>query len=110
MRTNPPVLNGMGGLSVKASGPTGASHHYSITSIDTKGTITWEGRVCPAKARSWLNREFGSHIFPEAVQGWDWFSLRLEDHSEIMIFIVRFQSNEIALTSYGTYVSPAANS
>jgi predicted secreted hydrolase len=105
-----PVLNGHKGFSLKASSPEGASHHYSVTSIDTWGTIAWGGQLHEVRGRSWLDREFGSQIFPSIVQGWDWFSLRLDNGFDLMIVRVRSQGTDSLAAAYGTLIGPDGTS
>ncbi len=101
-----PVLNGHKGFALKASSPEGVSHHYSITSIDTRGTITWDGKLREVRGKSWLDREFGSLIFPSIVQGWDWFSLRFDNGFELMIVMVRSKETDSLTAAYGTLIGP----
>jgi predicted secreted hydrolase len=105
-----PVLNGHRGFSLKVSSPEGSSHHYSVTSIDTQGTITWDGQAYPVRGKSWLDREFGTQIFPSVVQGWDWFSLRLDNGFELMLVIVRSCTTGPWAAGYGTLIGPDGNS
>jgi len=102
----PPVLNGTDGFCRKAFNPPGSSFHYSVTSIDTEGTILWDGEAHHVTGSSWMDREFGTQIFPECVQGWDWFGLRLDNGFELMITFVRFTDSEYPSTAYGTVVFP----
>ena len=101
-----PVLNGHRGFSLKASSPEGASHHYSVTSIDTRGTIAWGDQLHEVRGKSWLDREFGSRIFPSIVEGWDWFSLRLDNGFELMIVRVRSRGTDSLAAAYGTLIGP----
>ena len=105
-----PVLHGRNGFSLKGRSKEQASHHYSITSLQTKGSVTWEGRSHEVVGKSWLDREFGSRMFPRDLQGWDWFGLRFEDESEIMLSLIRRSDGTAASTSYGTIVFPNGDS
>ncbi len=102
----PPALNGHRGVSLKARSPKGTSQHYSVTSIDTQGTIDWDGQLHDVSGKSWLDREFGSGIFPPVVEGWDWFSLRLDNGFELMLVLVRSRESDAPAAAYGTLVAP----
>lgn len=106
----PPVLNGMNGLSFKDGHHLGSSYHYSVTSLKTKGTLKWGGEIYRVEGQSWLDREFGSSIFPESVTGWDWFSIRLDDDSEIMLTLVHSSKLDQDKVAYGTVVFPDGSS
>ena len=101
-----PVLNGNRGFTLKASSPNGVSYHYSVTSIDTRGTIAWDGELHEVRGKSWLDREFGSRIFPAIVQGWDWFSLSLDNGFELMLAMVRSKRTDSLTAAYGTLIGP----
>lgn len=106
----PPVLNGMNGLSFKDGHQLGSSYHYSVTSLKTKGTLKWGGELHIVEGKSWLDREFGSSIFPKDILGWDWFSFRLDDDSEIMLTLFRPGNLDQEQVAYGTMVFPDGSS
>ncbi len=83
----PLVLQGRAGYSVK--GPTNASLYYSFPRLDTEGTIVWDGRTVPVRGTTWMDRELSSGHLSEGQTGWDWFSLRMNDGTDIMLYAVR---------------------
>jgi predicted secreted hydrolase len=58
------------------------SFYYSFTGMDVKGTLAIDGREVAVTGEGWLDRQWGH--FSEL--GWEWFSLRLDDGREIMLF------------------------
>jgi predicted secreted hydrolase len=87
--TKPPALQGPNGLSRKAAGEGYASLYYSQTRLATDGTLTLDGRAVRVRGESWMDKEFGSsQLAPEQV-GWDWFSLRLADGRDLMLYVLR---------------------
>jgi predicted secreted hydrolase len=58
------------------------SYYYSFTDLETEGGLTLEGRTVAVRGSSWFDRQWGK--FTETA--WDWFSLRLTDGREIMLF------------------------
>ena len=105
-----PVLNGHRGFSVKARSPEGASQHYSVTAIDARGTIEWDDQIHEVSGTCWLDREFGSRIFPSVVEGWDWFSLSLDNGFELMILRVRQDATDALAAAHATLVAPDGSS
>jgi len=76
-----PVLHGDNGFCRKVPIPGNASVHYSLPSLETSGTLTWQGEGVDVKGRSWLDREWGTLRFTPKVKGWNWACLQLDgDH------------------------------
>ena len=102
----PPVVHGENGVSQKGEGRGHASHYYSLTRLKTDGTITVRGKAFPVTGLSWMDHEFGStQLNPDQV-GWDWFSLQLDDGSELMLSIIRKSDGRPDPYSAGTFVAP----
>ncbi len=106
----PPVINGENGVSQKAEGPGKASHYISFTRLKTSGTIILDGKRFSVAGTSWMDHEFFSHQLEAAQSGWDWFSMQLEDRSEIMLFRLRRADGSHDPYSAGTYVDPQGHS
>jgi predicted secreted hydrolase len=99
-----PVIHGENGVSQKAAGAGRASHYISLTRLDTAGTILLGGDKYSVSGLAWMDHEFFTHqLDPEQV-GWDWFSIQLDDHSELMLFHIRRRDGSIDPYSAGTYV------
>ncbi len=79
----PPVLQGDRGYSRKGPEPGNASYYYSLTRLATEGTVAVGGQTYQVQGASWMDHEFStSALGPEQV-GWDWFSLQLDDGTEL---------------------------
>ena len=52
-----------------------------------------------------MDHEFSTSVLSEGQTGWDWFSLQLDDNSELMLFLLREEDGSIAPFSAGTYVA-----
>jgi predicted secreted hydrolase len=87
--TKPLVLQGPNGLSRKSAADGFASLYYSQTRLATEGTITVAGRTVRVTGESWMDKEFGSSQLAPAQVGWDWFSLRLADGRDLMLYVLR---------------------
>ena len=51
-----------------------------------------------------MDHEFFTHQLGPDQMGWDWLSLQLEDHTELMLFHIRRKDGSIDPYSAGTYV------
>ncbi|HEU5179380.1 MAG TPA: lipocalin family protein [Candidatus Polarisedimenticolia bacterium] len=88
----PLVLEGPGGYSRKGDTADAASLYYSFTRLETRGTLTLEGRSIPVRGTSWMDREMSTTALAEDQEGWDWFGLRLEDGRDLMLYRLRQKS------------------
>jgi predicted secreted hydrolase len=101
-----PVLHGDRGLSAKSPEPGNASYYYSLTRRETTGTITINGEVFEVSGTTWLDHEWSTSVLSEDAEGWDWFSLQLDNNREIMLYQIRKQDGSVEITSDGTIVEP----
>jgi predicted secreted hydrolase len=106
----PPVLHGNRGLSQKAEGAGRASYYYSFTRLATEGEIEIAGHRETLRGQTWMDHEFGSNQLAEEQLGWDWFSLQLDDNSELMLYVMRRKDGSIDAYSSGTLVAADGSS
>jgi predicted secreted hydrolase len=100
----PPVLHGDNGLSQKGEGEGRASYYYSLTRMETEGELTIDGKKEKVRGLTWMDHEFGSNQLREDQVGWDWFSLQLDDRTEIMLYLIRRKDGSPDPYSSGTLV------
>lgn len=100
----PPVIHGQGGVSQKASCVGCASHYYSLTRLKTEGLLFIDGEAEPVTGLSWMDHEFGSNQLSREQTGWDWFSIQLNDQTELMLYLLRRENGSIDPNSSGTVV------
>jgi len=100
----PPVPHGLAGYSRKGSTPERASCYYSISRLTVSGTVFTGDREFPVQGIAWMDHEYGSASLEPSLVGWDWFSLQLEDNTELMIYLLRQQDGVNHPASSGTYV------
>jgi predicted secreted hydrolase len=85
----PVALQGPNGFSRKSAEEGYASLYASVTRLATEGTIEIGGRRLAVRGESWMDREVGSsQLAPDQV-GWDWWSLRLADGRDLMLYLLR---------------------
>ncbi len=100
----PPVLHGQNGYSQKAEGEGRASYYYSLTRMQAEGELIVDGKREKVRGLSWMDHEFGSNQLGDDQLGWDWFSIQLENQSEIMVYIMRRKDGSTDPYSHGTVV------
>lgn len=104
----------------------GYTYYYSRERMDAKGTLTLGSDVYPVTGTAWFDHQYGD-IASAVNAGWDWFAFQLDDHREIMLFVVRqkgtqvlvgasitdgtcstteIPSSDVSVTSLGTWKSP----
>jgi len=90
----PRVFQGPGGFRRKGEKANEASLYYSFTRLATTGTVSVGGEKISVAGVSWMDKEFGSNQLGEDKSGWDWFSLKLDDGREIMLYLLRSRSGK----------------
>jgi predicted secreted hydrolase len=103
--TKPLVIHGPDGISRKGAEVGQASHYYSFTRLATAGTIVLGGEEFDVTGISWMDHEFGSADLGKDLVGWDWFSIQLEDDSELMLYRLRRSDGSSDPASSGTVIS-----
>ena len=103
----PAVAHGRDGFSQKGAQPGNASHYYSLTRLATRGRLFLDGEALDVEGLSWMDHEFGTSFLEPSQQGWDWFSLQLDDDTELMVYVLRQRDGSIDPHSAGTLVDAA---
>jgi predicted secreted hydrolase len=85
-----PILHGEDGLSWKRADKTHASYYYSIPRLRTSGAMELEGRQFEVEGMTWMDQEFFTGDTPVEGLGWDWFSCRLDDGRDLMLYLLRY--------------------
>jgi predicted secreted hydrolase len=99
----PVVLHGDAGYSRKGDSRDQASYYYSFTRLKAEGTLTFKGAKHRVTGLAWMDHEFGSSLLRNDQSGWDWFSLQLDDGTEVMVFHLRKKDNSFE-RAFGTFV------
>jgi predicted secreted hydrolase len=94
--TRPPVLQGERGLDQKGPEPGNASYYYSLTGLASSGTLTSAGRAIPVTGVSWMDHEFGTSALSADAEGWDWFSMQLDNGAVLMLYGIRTTDGAVA--------------
>ncbi len=105
MPRKPPVINGENGVSQKAEGVGEASYYISFPRLAVEGTLNGNA----VSGFAWMDHEwFSSQLAADQV-GWDWFSIQLDNDTELMLFELRRSDGSIDPHSAGTYIDRAGH-
>jgi predicted secreted hydrolase len=103
VETGPKTLHGQNGFSVK-SDQGQASYYFSQPFFDAAGTIKVAGKEIEVTGKAWLDREWSSQPLAANQKGWDWFSLKLDDGTRVMLFQLREDNGGVYYS--GTWIKP----
>ena len=106
----PPVIHGENGVSQKSAGIGHASYYFSLTRLDASGSLELNGEQAKVSGLAWMDHEFFTHQLQADQSGWDWFSIQLDDDTELMLFRIRRKNGSIDPFSAGTYVDARGKS
>ena len=104
--TKPFVIHGENGVSQKAATPGQASHYVSFTRMEVKGVVDAAGRH-EVKGEAWMDHEWFSEQLAADQVGWDWFSVQLDNRTELMLFQLRRKDGSVDPFSAGTVIDAA---
>ena len=102
-----PVANGIEGYSQK-SAQGQASYYYSQPHIRVRGYVRGPSGRADLSGQGWLDREWSSQALAPNQQGWDWFSLHLDDGYKLMVYQLRHDDGNHWMS--GNWISPAGQS
>jgi predicted secreted hydrolase len=100
----PPVVHGLDGISRKGQAAGEASHYVSLTRLDVSGELWLDGAKHDVTGVSWMDHEWFTNQLAKDQVGWDWFSVQLDNQTELMLFRLRKRDGSIDPYSAGTYI------
>lgn len=86
----PMIINGSGKVNMPEGGE---SSYYSLTRLQTTGTIGSGKNKYTVTGLSWMDHQWGNFFVRN--KGWDWFSFQMEDSSEYNLYSFRDRSGKI---------------
>ena len=84
-----PILQGDQGYSRKGPEPGNASYYVSLPRVATAGVVTVNDKPFTVDGLSWMDHEWSTSALGAEQAGWDWFSIQLDDNTELMLFQLR---------------------
>jgi predicted secreted hydrolase len=103
----PWVVNGENGVSQKAAGVGHASYYVSFPLLSVTGGVQVDGRDFSVSGQAWMDHEWFTHELQPDQIGWDWFSVQLENKTELMLFDLRRKDGAADSNSSGTFIDAA---
>lgn len=100
-----PILQGDRGYSRKGPAAGQASYYYSLTRLVSSGSLQLDGLRLAVDGLSWMDHEFSTSALAADQIGWDWFSIQLDDGSELMVFQIRKADGSIDPFSSGALIA-----
>jgi predicted secreted hydrolase len=98
----PPVIHGEDGVSRKGGAAGQASYYVSFPRLDADGTLNG----APVSGTAWMDHEWFTNQLDRSLEGWDWFSVQLDNRTEFMLFRLRRKDGAADPYSAGTYIGP----
>jgi predicted secreted hydrolase len=96
----PPALHHGGYIEY---GPAGGSYYYSRTRLSVSGSLRQaDGDAVAVTGQAWMDHQWGNFVVSSGG-GWDWYSLQLDDRTELMLYVLRGVDGETTGV-YGTQV------
>ncbi len=102
----PMIGHGEEGFDPKGAEPGNASAYFSHTRLTAEGTVTLGDERHRVSGLAWKDREWSTSVLSEDIEGWDWFSIQLEDGRDIMYYRLRQTDGTASDFSGGTLVAP----
>jgi predicted secreted hydrolase len=100
-----PILEGDRGYSQKGPDLGQASYYVSQTRLASTGTIEVTGKAYPVSGTSWMDHEYSTATLGADQVGWDWFSIQLDDGTEVMAYTLRRKDGSLDDYSKGTVIN-----
>ena len=73
--------------------------------IATEGTVMVGGEAFTVDGLSWMDHEWSTSALGAEQAGWDWFSIQLDDNTELMLFQLRRADGTVDGFSSGTLIA-----
>lgn len=102
----PATLHNGNGLITYGLG--GFSYYYSRTRMAATGTLLDHGQTLQVSGDAWMDHQWGNFL-TLGGGGWDWYSIQLNDRSELMIYLIRDASGN-PISTYTGYIQPDGQS
>jgi len=73
-------------------GPSGFSYYYSRTRMEVAGTLVDHNQTLRVRGQAWMDHQWGNFL-TNLGGGWNWFSVQLNNDTEMMLYFVRDTSS-----------------
>ncbi len=100
----PPILHNGNGLITYGIG--GFSYYYSRTRMAVTGTIVDHAQSRQVSGQAWMDHQWGNFL-ASGNGGWDWFSLQLNNDTEMMLYFIHDSAGK-TISTYVSYIDASA--
>jgi predicted secreted hydrolase len=101
----PTLHNGNG---IITYGLGGFSYYFSRTRMSLSGILIDHNQLLQVTGEAWMDHQWGNFL-TLVGGGWDWFSIQLNNNTEMMLYFIRDASGK-TISSYIGYIGPHAES
>jgi predicted secreted hydrolase len=98
------VAQGRNGYSLKSKKPHHASFYYSFPRLKAKGTLKLKNQKFLVNGNTWFDHEKSYSPHNSIIKGWDWFSIMLNNNTEIMFHQMRSKTKVLKKYSNGIFI------
>jgi predicted secreted hydrolase len=105
-----PVLHGDHGYFRKGRQVESAGCYYSFTRLKAQGIIKVGTKKFEVDGFAWMDHEFGTNPLETDLVGWDWFSIQLDNHTELMAYFLRKKDGSFSDVSSATFLTKSEDS
>ena len=88
----PHVTFGENGLSTKGADRSACSWYITYPRLQITGEVVLNNKSIPVSGEAWMDHEISSSQLSKTQVGWDWLSVRFDDQTELMLYILRDQN------------------
>ncbi len=96
--TKPATLHNGNGLITYGLG--GFSYYYSRTRMAIGGTLLDHGQQLRVTGQAWMDHQWGNFL-TLGGGGWDWYSIQLNNNTEMMLYFIRDATGAVLSTYIG---------
>ncbi len=88
-------------------GLAGFSYYYSRTRMAVSGTLMDHNQPLQVTGEAWMDHQWGNFL-TLGGGGWDWFSIQLNNNTEMMLYLIRDATGK-NISTYIGYIGPTAD-
>ncbi|GAC1378921.1 MAG: lipocalin-like domain-containing protein [Ktedonobacteraceae bacterium] len=100
-----PILHNGNGLITYGLG--GFSYYYSRTRMALSGTLIDHNRPLTVTGEAWMDHQWGNFL-NLGGGGWDWYSIQLNNNTEMMLYLIRDATGKF-ISTYVGYIGTNAD-
>ena len=92
------------GYTVMYSHPEHRTYYLTFSRLKTIGKVKLKGKDYSVSGLSWFDHQKLNLPHGSSLRGWDWFSIMLNDKTELMFFVLRNKQGLVHKFMGGTYI------